>query len=267
MTLIIGIRCRDGVVVGADGAATLGTLGQHTVRQSVRKLSIVKERCIIGVSGPVGLSQALTSELEALWAKPPGTFPSQDVASAKSQMTTAFWDKHLQRELKAGAISTGVLGNSLAAQSVLCSSIVAMPVHRKTHLFQFNHQASCEEALDDLPFVAIGSGQGIADPILAFLRRIFWPNTLPTLADGLLATVWTLHHAIDSSPGGVAAPMQIMVLDEATTKARELSEKDLQEHMQSVGRAEKTLANFRAAIFTDGAAGETEPPPKPSSGP
>ena len=54
MTLIIGIQCEDGIVLGADGAATLATsLGAGTVRQSVKKLTKIGQCIAIGTSGPV----------------------------------------------------------------------------------------------------------------------------------------------------------------------------------------------------------------------
>jgi 20S proteasome alpha/beta subunit len=40
MTLIIGIKCSDGIVMGADGAATFGSLGQQTIRQGTKKLEV-----------------------------------------------------------------------------------------------------------------------------------------------------------------------------------------------------------------------------------
>ena len=57
MTLIIGVRCSDGVVIGADGAATLGsTLGGPTVMQPVTKLQILEGTIVMGVSGQVGFT-------------------------------------------------------------------------------------------------------------------------------------------------------------------------------------------------------------------
>ena len=68
MTLIIGIKCSDGVVLGADGAATFGSLGRETIRQPVtRKLEILGGRIVVGVSGPAGLGQRFRGEIEALW--------------------------------------------------------------------------------------------------------------------------------------------------------------------------------------------------------
>jgi 20S proteasome alpha/beta subunit len=60
MTLIVGILCKEGVVVGADGAASLGVLGQMTAMQPVKKLSLLHNCMIVGVSGSVGLSQRIS---------------------------------------------------------------------------------------------------------------------------------------------------------------------------------------------------------------
>jgi ATP-dependent protease HslVU (ClpYQ) peptidase subunit len=67
MTLIVGIKCRNGIVMGADGAATLGALGQQTIRQETEKLDILENRIIVGVSGPVGLGQRIRAEIHTLW--------------------------------------------------------------------------------------------------------------------------------------------------------------------------------------------------------
>lgn len=70
MTLIVGIKCADGVVMGADGAATLGNpvVGQATVTQPVSKLHIVDNRILMGGSGAVGLSQLYLDREKAFGA-------------------------------------------------------------------------------------------------------------------------------------------------------------------------------------------------------
>ena len=68
MTLIVGIKCTEGIVVGADGAATLGNAtGTRTVIQPVNKLHILQDRIIMGVSGQVGLGQLYCDRVEGLW--------------------------------------------------------------------------------------------------------------------------------------------------------------------------------------------------------
>src|SRR5207245_1801501 len=101
-----------------------------------------------------------------------------------------------------------IVGAQVAAASALASALVATMIGKAYHLFQFNHQGSAEAATTHLPFVAIGSGQATADPFLAFIRRLFWPSKLPATGEGLFAGVWTVRHAIHTSPGGVADPIQ-----------------------------------------------------------
>lgn len=70
MTLLIGIKCTDGVVIAADGATTFGSLGSRTIRQPSRKLTIINQRMVVAVTGPVGLQQRFVGELEALQLNP-----------------------------------------------------------------------------------------------------------------------------------------------------------------------------------------------------
>jgi 20S proteasome alpha/beta subunit len=64
MTLVLALRCRDGVVLASDGQATSEAAGQPT-RQPARKLFELGGRIAWGASGSVGLQQALEEELEA----------------------------------------------------------------------------------------------------------------------------------------------------------------------------------------------------------
>lgn len=64
MTLVLAIRCREGVVLASDGQATTEAAGQPT-RQPVRKLFAIAGRLAWGAAGSVGLQQALEERLHA----------------------------------------------------------------------------------------------------------------------------------------------------------------------------------------------------------
>ena len=116
------------------------------------------------------------------------------------------------------------------------------------------------------PYIAIGSGQPIADPHLALLRRVFWPDKLPNIADGIFAAMWTLLHAIQVNTGGVAEPIQMAVLEKSKgneLRARELSGQLVAEHRQHVKEAEEHLRSFSDSQHT----GSTQPPDAPGSTP
>ena len=167
MTLIVGAKCSDGVVLGADGAATLGdpALGQSTVIQPVRKLKTLKGRMVMGVSGAVGLGQLYSDRVEAL--------------GREKQLRHGVSLPDTQRMIFDAIYKDAGPALERTGQFAHTQSVVALPVggpDGRPELIQCNHVGSAEAATDDLPFVAIGSGQGIADPFLAFLRGVFWPD-------------------------------------------------------------------------------------------
>ena len=247
MTLIIGIQCEDGIVVGADGAATLATsLGVGTVRQSVRKLTKIGDCVAIGTSGPVGLGQRFGESLRKLWddKKLNGKTPVEVTMILQKE----FW-QFAEVEFKAVQVTAPILGQAALA-SAMSSTIVIMPISKQARLIQFNHQCSPELASHDLPFVAIGSGQPLGDMFLAFLRRIFWKDHKPKITEGVLATVWALTQAIETNTGGLSLPIQIMTLQKTSGdwKVEELAEGDLAEHHQAIADAERTLGDYRTYL-------------------
>ena len=258
MTLIIGIKCADGVVLGADGAATLGNaIGQSTVLQSMTKLEVLQGRIIMGVSGPVGLGQLYSDRVNQLWdQKKLGC--GVGLPDAMRLLRDAILSD-ARVAIQGAAVSVPFLGQA-AQIGALTHTVVALPIAGRSELIQFDYQGSPDAATEDLPYVAVGSAQSLADPFLAFVRRIFWPKSLPRLADGVFATVWTLMHSITVAPGGVSKPIQV-----ATLKGRGqdwrgeiFTQEALDEHQQNIAEAERHLAKFRESP----ADLETGPPPQ-----
>ena len=260
MTLIIGIRCDDGIVLGADGMATFGNIGLRTIQQPARKLTRIGDSIAIGTSGPVGLAQRFSSALQELWdnKKLAGKAPHE----AMTILQGAFW-QYAEKEFKAAQVTAPLLGQA-ALESAMSSTVLAIPLEKKPCLINFNHQCSPEQASGDLPFISVGSGQPLADSFLAFLRRIFWSDHPPRVNEGVLATLWSLEQAIRTNPGGVGHPIQIMTLEkvDGEWKVRELGQSDLGEHQQAIADAERVFAKFRDFVKPS----ESESaPPEPSS--
>jgi predicted proteasome-type protease len=264
MTLIIGIRCVDGIVLGADTRTTYGVMGQPTIHQEEPfKLQILcDKKAILGVSGPVGLAQRFAGEIERMYS-------GKKLQGAPDQVMTAIrialWEKHLGMEMQVANVAKQVIGG-VASQSVLCSTILAFPVAGTPCLFQFDQQGAPEQAKDNIVFYAIGSAQARADPFLAFLRRTFWNQRVPSLLDGIFACVWTLDYIIKSDPGGVGGVPRIAVLEMKGRDwvARHLDETELEENKQAIAAATAHLASFARGQTDKGAQKRGPPPPPPS---
>jgi len=267
MTLIVGILCSNGVVVAADSAATMGSLGNRTVIQPTKKLEIISDKMVLGVSGAVGLGQRFSYALTTGYSS--GDFASKPPIEAMTLISEKF-RQDLFKEFQAAQAATPIVGNGIASSPAITSSLVGMVISDKAHLFQFDHQGAPERATEGLPFVSVGSGQAIADPFLSFLRKIFWSDVEPNLNDGIFAALWTLQHAIAVNPGGVAGPIHIITLAKEPTgrgnntqwTTRELEADELREHEEAVKSAEEKLAHFRDDITdTDNVADIPEPEP------
>ena len=243
--------------MGADGAATLGALGHNTVLQPVKKLYKISDCIIAGVSGPIGLGQRIVGTLEQLWDDKTFRGPSFQVMTAIRAKT----GPHMVQEIQFAAEAAKIIGHSIASISALCTSIVAAPIDGRLHLFEFDHTGAPEEITENIPFTAIGSGKNLADPFLAFLRRVFWPKRLPNLSEGVFVTMWSLVQAIRTNTGGVAEPIQLMTLSQnerGTCVIKEFDEDELGEHREAIEEVEQNLGRYKQQ--------EAEPPPVPPRG-
>ena len=239
MTLILGILCDDGVVMASDSAATLGFSGQYTIgQQEVQKIRNLSDRILYSSTGGVGMAQLLTERISRLWRDKilaTGTPEAcmDKIGKAISEVVTPYMTTaQIVRQL------TGDVGPSL------CKSLVAFPVQNAPVLCQFEYNGVPERATSDLPFVALGSGQSIADPFLAFLRRVLWTSSKPTVAEGKLAAVWTIDHVRRTNAGGVGGAIQLATLQPGTKECvvKMLGQDDVEEHLQRIDAAERAFA-------------------------
>src|SRR5450756_1316474 len=140
MTLIVGVLCSDGAVVGADGAATMGALGVNTIRQPIKKVTIIEDCVAVGVSGPVGLSQRITEEIQNLWSG--RAFSNRSAVEAGVIVRGKIWP-HLKMEIEAATVSRNLYG-PIAGVSATAFTMLALPLKKKISLIQFDQQGAPE---------------------------------------------------------------------------------------------------------------------------
>lgn len=246
MTLIVGIRCTDCVIVGSDSAITFGAHGQlPTIEQPFRqKIEIVDDRMIVAGAGKLGLGQRFVDIASKCW---------REIDPARTNV------------LDFGRIVAMNGRNDLAQTSAAAGeygALVAVPVGSRAELIEFAvEDLQPEVKTDESWYVAMGSGQIVADPLLGFFRKVFWGDDPPQRQDGVFAMTMILTLACEMAPIGVAKPLQIATLSvdgAAEPIARRLTEEELLEHENNVNAA---LDHFRQYRRAQG--GETQPPPQP----
>lgn len=242
MTTVVGVLCQDGVVIGTDSAATFGSGDNRTIEQPTKKIYLVGDSILAG-TGQVGLGQRFRAVLEK--TRSDGKMKGSPLEGVKT----------LCREGIADFGSTSAPKGQYAA-------VVAFPTTKwGPQLCEFAASDFQPELKDErLWWVSLGSAQPITDPFLAFIRRVFWQDGPPSLADAIFAVTWTISHAIDTNPGGVNGPIHIAVMENAG-KPRLLDPTELDQHLQNVAAAEQHLRSF-SHLLQDGEAKELPRPPR-----
>lgn len=241
MTVIIGVLCRDGVIVGADSAATFSTGQMRTIEQQTKKIDIIGNSVIVAGTGDVGLGQRFTQIVREAWDKKEFQRPSHiEMGKELSRRTIVdFGSTHaFFQHSNAGLITGNRYG-----------SILAFSQGGKPYLCEFSPDSFQPEfkTLEQVWYVSMGSGQPIVDPFLALIRDIFWNDGAPSRQDAVFAVTWALTHAIQVNPGGINGPIHLAVLElekNGNFKARFLETTELEEHKQNVDSVKEYLRKY-----------------------
>lgn len=255
MTAIVGIRCKDGIVIGADSSATFGD-GMHlrTIEQPTEhKIEIIDGSIIVAGTGYVGHMQRFDAVVREIW-RDKGLVGKSELEAAKIISSAALRDfdqTHTTQNIKFSAIAAFVAKDS----PVLCEFPGG----------QMGMQPEIKK-VNDLWWTSVGSGQPITDPFLALLRQVFWSDGAPNVQGGIFSALWALKHACDVNPGGIKEPIKIAVMKREAGKltSKMLSEDELAEHQNIVRDATKHMSQFRSVLEGDVATVSAPPAPGPS---
>jgi hypothetical protein len=258
VTILVGVRCTDGVVIGADSMAT-SSIGPQRLIQilSDDKINIIGNKVIIACSGPVGLGQRFYGVVKAAWDPPNKLF----------QKSCAECVREISRATLKNFEHTGVQRQPPHQGGLHFGSLMAAPLDGAAQLVEFGTlDFQPEIKKDRLHFVSMGSGQVLADPFLAFVSRVLWEGKPPDVQMGAFGLYWVLSHTIQYAPGGVGKPIKIAVLkkEKGDWIARSVEGDELQEPEQHVAEIEKLIARYPRQSIE--AATGTPPPDPPKGG-
>lgn len=246
MTVLVGVKCTDGIVVGADSAATSAAGQVQLLKMASDKIDIVDGRVIVAGTGQIGLGQRFSAVVkEAHQSK----LFQQTTMTAATQLAAASI-----RDFAATNAPMGVFGALLAA-----------PIEDHGQLIEFAvADFQPEVKSDKLNFVSMGSGQMLAEPFLSFVHRTFWRSKTPDVKSAVFGVYWALHHTIQCAPGFVGPPIVLAMLTKSPKGwvAEMIGDEDLGEQAEHMKAIEEHIAAFGSEMFEEVEAAEV---PKPEA--
>ncbi len=254
MSLIVGIRCADGVVIAASGPTSWPSAdGLPAARQQAKRLRVVAGQAVLGVAAHDGLAQEMALSLERCLVGPDRRDSAEDVLREKIRDALAA---PIQRTVAIHQTLHGLPGFATTSNDYLVShSILAIPLHRTLRLYALDPECSLTEITEELRCAAVGLARSAAEPFLAFLRRVLIGHDAPMLSTGELAAYWTLHQAVVNNVAGVTPPIQVISVTrnpEGSIEIVERGEEEIAALRQAMEKAEERIGQSFRGGATDG---------------
>lgn len=245
MTVLVGVKCTDGVVVGADSAATSAAGQTHLLKMASDKIEVIGGRVIVAGTGQIGMGQRFTKIVS-------------DAHDAK-----LFQGKQVDVARQLAGLARNDFASTGCAQGQY-GALVAAPMEDSGCLVEFavsDFQPELKTA--KLNFVAMGSGQLLAEPFVSFVARTFWESKTPDVQSAIFGVHWALAHTLRTAPGLVGPPIAIATLTKQKKGwcAELLSDEVLGEQAQHMAAIEDSIAKYKEKLL-EGV--EAPPPPEPA---
>jgi hypothetical protein len=250
VTVLVGVRCTDGVVIGADSIAT-SAMGQLPLihLESEPKIRIFDKAVIVATTGAVGFTQRLHFHIEA--AIKGNVFTNFTAREATVNIPKRF----LPEVQESNATKWG--NDGLRFGALMAAAVKDGPFLAEFGTTDFQPEIKTGK----LFFVSMGSGQMLADPFLAFVCRVLWDNKMPDVDHGKFGVYWVLAHTIKLASGHVGPPIRLATLRQ-TQGAWVAAEQDTQESAQYIDELEKHIGGFAPQATIEEAT--VEPLPQPA---
>ena len=134
MTLIIGVKCREGIVIGSDSLETFGTGIEQEVSNKIEYLA---RDALIASAGAVGLIQLIKEKLRISWET---VQTEDDVYRARLLLQELVWSE-VKRAMDHASEAQEYLQEDLIP-TVLTGSVIAFPLKGAAVLLRINENWS-----------------------------------------------------------------------------------------------------------------------------
>lgn len=252
MTVVVGVKCTDGIVIGADSAATSADASARPVMMvSTEKVQTISGKVIIAGTGSVGLGQRFGAMARALIQRPNGQ------PATCSDFTEELCKQVFDRFSKSGA--------HIGTNRFNYGALAALPYGDNGELVEFEYgNLQPELKTGKLFFASMGSGQTLADPFIAFVNEVLWRDEPPDVRWGSLGVYWALSHTINFAHEGVGKPIWLATLKKDGPAWDVTCSNDNQEHEQHLAAILQKIGEYPTSLI-EGAEAEVPPAPEGKS--
>jgi hypothetical protein len=254
VTVLVGVCCQDGVLIGADSAMISAAGHQHTVQETgVIKVEVHFGEIVSATTGAIGLSQRFRLELETmLQGSELRRFQSGSpvvYATELARRTIENFKKTLspQQQHPQFGYGFGALVAFVCGGTAHLAEFDALQFHP-----ELKGQVSADGKQKTRPYVTMGGGQVMADPFIAHVNHMLFGTDVPKLSEGRLLVAWTLRHVLAFSTGGVGGDMQIQALEKVGGKWTA--------HAVEVGEVQQQVADIEKYVGRYWASGAQSAP-------
>ena len=259
MTILVGVLARDGAVIGTDRQVTDGNVGVPTA-----KIATIGRDVAVATSGSVAHAQKI-EDLVARHRKEWSSIPYRDAVPVIEQAVRNLILPDIGFAAKARHAIDG-------AENILYnSSLAGIPFADGFRLCNIEWNGSLYCLTEALPYVAIGSGKGNADPFLRFIWDVFWPERgqLPELLEAVFAVYWTVQLNIDQRSEGVGYGIDMCThthADDGKWRVHELEEQELDIHDELIANFKDAMRACRDEMFGSDGTRPSAPPSRAHGG-
>lgn len=244
MTVVVTFLCSDGVVVAADSMLTSNVGNIPIAHHTGRKVAILTGGQVFAFAGDHGQGDRFKFIADS----------SHDQIARKDHPID--YGLHISTHLVHQFHATGI------ADATNLNAVLAYTHQGKPTCCVFEGNIQPRLLDEDHFYCAMGSGKLSADPFVRFLVEVFCQEGKPKVREAMFLATWVIEHVIRTSPGGVAGPIRIGVLeqnDKHEFAAYEVPDQEIEEHRMAIESAAGALQLWRDKIMTGEAASETPP--------
>jgi 20S proteasome alpha/beta subunit len=244
MTILIGVLCKNGVIIGSDSVATCESGPNNPTMElgPVRKIEIIENKIITATTGSIGLSQRYISILTRL---------TKQGIKKKDEMKFATDISH---EVIADFQNTPPF-SSHPYQGWGLGALLGFSIDDNFYLVEFDVTNFRPEFKNkrDLPIVSMGLGQRFADPFLAFLWKDFLKGEEISLEEGILVACWALEHTLKVNYGMIGGDKKISLLTKNSNKdieCRNLSQEEIMHYSNHIIDIMTYISNYKKEFIS-----------------